>query len=437
MYTTIAIPDRAAAIDQGLAAVVRWAGYVLFFLMLFVPTTYQPIKGALLAFVLAGILTSMLASGRLGLDRRVLLAAIAYAALGAFFILRGYAAGAPGALQMFNVYVVWPLVYTVLVAGASSPGVLRGLVRVLVLAANAVAAYSVIYVLWSAGLWPDSLYYAFDQGQAIGFYPSHIEFNLYSISTLLFLVPFVISALIVFPDADKPVRRRTLWLSVAATLLTVLLTGRRALLVLVPLAPIIGLVLRSWLPPETKWASRRLVRHALWGALALGTILVIVIAALGGLAPAGFVNMVATGFQFDSDPVAMTRRDQYGALVNGWLESPLLGSGHGMPAPDVIRSVETPWAYELTYLALLYHTGVVGTLAYASGLAWIGTMSYRIARRGWSEAPALMATLSGTVIFLAANATNPYLEKYDYLWVIFLPVAFVNAWLVSPREHRA
>ena len=108
-----------------------------------------------------------------------------------------------------------------------------------------------------------------------------------------------------------------------------------------------------------------------------------------------------------------------------------------MPAPDVIRSVETPWAYELTYLALLYHTGVVGTLAYASGLAWIGTMSYRIARRGWSEAPALMATLSGTVIFLAANATNPYLEKYDYLWVIFLPVAFVNAWLVSPREHRA
>ena len=342
MHTTIAIPDRAAAIDQGLAAVVRWAGYVLFFLMLFVPTTYQPIKGALLAFVLAGILTSMLASGRLGLDRRVLLAAMAYAALGAFFILRGYAAGAPGALQMFNVYVVWPLVYTVLVAGASSPGVLRGLVRVLVLAANAVAAYSVIYVLWSAGLWPDSLYYAFDQGQAIGFYPSHIEFNLYSISTLLFLVPFVISALIVFPDADKPVRRRTLWLSVAATLLTVLLTGRRALLVLVPLAPIIGLVLRSWLPPETKWASRRLVRHALWGALTLGTILVIVIAALGGLAPAGFVNMVATGFQFDSDPVAMTRRDQYGALVNGWLESPLLGSGHGMPARDVIRSVETP-----------------------------------------------------------------------------------------------
>jgi hypothetical protein len=437
MDTTIAVPDRAVSIDQACAAVLRWAGYLLFFLMLFLPTSYNPIKGALLAFVLAGILTSVLATGRVGLDRRVLVASLAYAALGAFFILRGHAAGAPGALQMFNVYVTWPLVYTVLVAGASSPGVLRGLVRVLVIAAIAVAAHCVIYVLWAAGVWPDSLYYALDQGQIIGFYPTHVEFNLYSVSTLLFVVPFVIGALICFPDPTEPVRRRTLWLSAGATLLTVLLTGRRALLVLVPLSPIVGLVFRSWLSPETKWASRRLVRHALWGALALGTILVIVIASLGGLAPAGFVDMVATGFQFDTDPVAMLRRDQSLALVKGWLEAPLLGSGHGMPAPDVIRSEETPWAYELTYLAMLYHTGVVGTLAYASGLAWIGAMSYRIARSGWSEAPALMATLSGTVIFLAANATNPYLEKYDYVWVIFLPVAFVNAWLVGARDHHA
>ena len=116
-----------------------------------------------------------------------------------------------------------------------------------------------------------------------------------------------------------------------------------------------------------------------FGAPWPGTILVIVIA-LSRPRPAGFVNMVATGFQFDSDPVAMLRRDQSVALVKGWLEAPLLGSGHGMPAPDVIRSEETPWAYELTYLALLYHTGVVGTLAYAS--AWRGLGRCRTASPG-------------------------------------------------------
>jgi hypothetical protein len=33
--------------------------------------------------------------------------------------------------------------------------------------------------------------------------------------------------------------------------------------------------------------------------------------------------------------------------------------------------------------------------------------------------------------FLIANATNPYLERYDYLWVIFLPIAFVNLSLLA------
>jgi hypothetical protein len=215
----------------------------------------------------------------------------------------------------------------------------------------------------------------------------------------------------------------------------VLLTGRRALLVLVPLAPVVALVYRSWLAPATKRQSRRIVRHAIWGGGALAVLAVVVIASLGGLAPAGFIDMVATGFQFDTDPVAMLRRDQFRALVSGWLDAPLLGSGHGVPA-SVIRSVETPWSYELSYVALLFHVGVLGAMAYAAGFVWIGVTAHRIARAGWTEAPGLVATLVGTTMFLAANATNPYLEKYDYIWVIFLPIAFVNCWLVERAGAR-
>jgi hypothetical protein len=39
---------------------------------------------------------------------------------------------------------------------------------------------------------------------------------------------------------------------------------------------------------------------------------------------------------------------------------------------------------------------------------------------------------------LIGNATNPYLEKFDYIWVIFLPVALINFWLLgqnSPGER--
>jgi hypothetical protein len=75
-------------------------------------------------------------------------------------------------------------------------------------------------------------------------------------------------------------------------------------------------------------------------------------------------------------------------------------------------------------------------MAYAAGFVWIGVTAHRIARAGWPEAPSLVATLVGTTIFLVANATNPYLEKYDYLWVIFLPIAFVNCWLVERAGAR-
>ncbi len=218
-----------------------------------------------------------------------------------------------------------------------------------------------------------------------------------------------------------------------------LLSGRRALLVLLLLAPALALFYRSWLTPRRKRDSRRMITRALLGAVVLAVVLGAAITAVGGIAPGGFGEMVSTGFQFNTDPVAMSRRDQFAALINGWKEQPFFGSGHGMPARGVIRSIETPWSYELSYVALLFHTGLVGAVAYAGGVVWMGVMAYAIARRGWSEAPSMVATLVGTSSFLVANATNPYLEKYDYLWVLFLPIAFVNSYLVQrvgPAHER-
>ena len=421
----------------GLGRLLQICGYALFFLMLFVPTTYQPIKGGLLIVVLGGIAVASLVTNRIRIALPVGLSALAFATFGLTAVLHGAAAGAPGALQMLNVYVTWPVVFTVLAAGASYPGVLRGLCRTLVAATFAIATYSIVYVLWSAGWWPDPLYVAIDQGQAIGFYGTYIEFNLYSITSLLFVAPYLLGALFLFPRDDAPVRRSTLWVATALCMTTVLLTGRRGLLVVVPMAPVFALIFRSWLTPRAKQETRQVVRRAAWAALALTAVLVAIITAVGGMAPAGFVDMVASGFRFESDPVAMLRRDQYVALVTGWLGQPLFGSGHGTAAPGMIRSLEAPWSYELTYLALLYHTGAVGLAAYAAGIAWMLLSARRAAQEGWRGAPYLLAVLTGTASFLVANATNPYLEKYDYIWVVFLPLAFINAWMTDAGRRPA
>ena len=41
--------------------------------------------------------------------------------------------------------------------------------------------------------------------------------------------------------------------------------------------------------------------------------------------------------------------------------------------------------------------------------------------------------LAGFLSFMIANATNPYLAKFDYMWVMFIPVAMMNDRLLGLR----
>ena len=54
-------------------------------------------------------------------------------------------------------------------------------------------------------------------------------------------------------------------------------------------------------------------------------------------------------------------------------------------------------------------------------------------RRIPESAGLLIPTLSGLFCFLIINATNPYLASFDYLWVVFLPVAILNAYILRGR----
>jgi len=147
------------------------------------------------------------------------------------------------------------------------------------------------------------------------------------------------------------------------------------------------------------------------------------------------LDTFAVGWDFTEEQSALDRREQFFPLLQGWSESPIFGSGHGASVAGSIRSDEMPWAYELSYLALLFHTGMLGFLAYMSGVAWIFWMSLKIIRFGDHFSLYMLPLLVGFSCFLIGNASNPYLEKFDYMWVIFLPVAFINFWLLDRRKQ--
>ncbi|MGQ9806956.1 MAG: hypothetical protein ACUVSM_12785 [Armatimonadota bacterium] len=416
----------------------RWPALALFFLMLTVPTSFQLVKAVLLLVVLGGVLVAAVRDRSLRLAPFVRIWAAVMVTVGLFYVLHGLFQGAPGALRVATVYVLWPVVYTLLVAGAASPDLLYSLIRVLVSSTGTIALYALSFVLYSAGVLPAALYLPLDLGQRIGFYRGHVEFNLYSLSTLLFTMPFLVAAALTWPGGrEAPVRRTWIWVVLGGALLAVLLSGRRALWLVAGLSPFVALALRAVQPGKIRRLTRRtLIASACGVAATLALIYLYARTAYGvdlGVLAAEF----AAGFDFSSlDESPYVRRGQFAAMMAVWHEHPFLGAGHGAVAPAFIRSIEQPWAYELSYVALLFQTGALGFSLYAAGVAWIYWQGLRIIRGASAYATLMLPTLTGLTCFLIANATNPYLAKYDYLWVIFLPVAVINCHLLEQRAQR-
>ena len=95
-----------------------------------------------------------------------------------------------------------------------------------------------------------------------------------------------------------------------------------------------------------------------------------------------------------------------------------------------------PWAYELTYLALLFHTGAVGTFLYVACVGWIYWQGVQVIRHSAMYGPWMLAVLTGVSGLLIANATNPYLAKFDFMWVLFLPLAIINRHLLEKSIEK-
>jgi hypothetical protein len=415
---------------------MAFPGYLLFFIMLFVPNTYQPIKAMLGIFVLEIVALSALMYGRLALHRTILLWSLFMVSVGSAFIFRGFLNDAPGALRMSTIYILWPLTFTVFVAGVANEKRLRGLLVVLVLATIAVSLYALSFILYAAGWLPKYLYIPLDQGQSIGFYIGYIEFVLHSVSSLLFSVPFIIAALMTWSKEQvMPISRMWLWIAFIFGILIVIFSARRVLIGIVALSPLLTLIAQQFLPSSMKWIRTILgIRFLLCAGIFFSGIL-ISLHVTYEFSLWALLDTFAVGWDFRGEQSAIDRRDQFFPLLQGWSERPLFGSGHGASAAGSIRSDEMPWAYELSYLALLFHTGVLGFIAYASGVAWIFWMSLKIIRLGNHFSLYMLPLLVGFSCFLIGNASNPYLEKFDYMWVIFLPVAFINFWLLDSRRQ--
>jgi hypothetical protein len=420
---------------------IRLPGYVLLFLLAVYPmvSALLPVKAALLSIVLVTVCIVTFTTLQMGLHSSVVIWTVLLSTLGFLFVIEGLLAGMPGASAQIGVYAIWPILYLLMIAGVRSEETLLGLTRTLVISTSFVAFFSVVYMLIATNVLPENRYFdlvSFNwESQMISLHEGYISMQYPGLNSLPFLVPFSLAVLVTCSGR----KRQTLispvwaWIALGAGLEAVLLSGRRALLLVTMLSPLGILVFSCFQPAAEKHLHRKgLFRIATTGILAL-TVSMFCLNALSGISLSGLYDRVSSGFDFTpntDDNGANERRRQFHALVAGWMENPIFGAGHGAPAYGSVRSQLQPWSYELSYMALLYQTGIVGIVAYAAGICWIFWTGIRVIKAGGRLSALMLACLTGLSSMLIANATNPYMDYFDGMWVIFFPLAVINLWLL-------
>jgi O-antigen ligase len=425
----------------------------LLFLSMAFPTVAKLVvlKSLLLAILLAVIVLDYLAGGRSRLDRRVALWTLGLSAMGFLFAIKGMLAGNPGATSLVTVHILWPIAFTLWIAGFSTQPILSAIHRTLIVATLFIALYGCLYLLTELDIVPDiglvsALSLDWDV-QAFGAQEGYTQMAIAGMNSLPFLVPYVLaSCAIQSPWAGRHRGWRILpWTACGLGCFTVIAAGRRALLLLVLLTPVLIFLVRLFQPSRERAAGRRgMIQFT--AALALAVALI-----FGALTSIYDVDLrelsdhFATGFDLStqtSDEHSIERRQQVMPLYQGWLDRPLFGAGLGASALGSIRSETTPWAYEMYYLALLYQTGLVGFLAYTAGIVWILWRGIKIVAEGGHLAQIMIPMLVGLCGLLIANGTNAYLIKFDAMWTLFLPLAVINYRLsafsdINPGRDRS
>lgn len=137
---------------------------------------------------------------------------------------------------------------------------------------------------------------------------------------------------------------------------------------------------------------------------------------------------------FDEYGQVNVRNLQSEYLLNGFYDKMFFGNGAGATISDFQRSSDQPWSFELSYHAVLFQSGIVGTLFYFISLmsiALCGILALRIDKiMGQS-------IFVSYLIVLVANASNPYFSSsFDFLFFLFMPLLLSEFVIAGKNNHK-
>ena len=393
----------------GLGSLRRGAGMLLVVAIMLYPQAMLPLKATVL-LVFLGLHANLWFSRVRMVRREILLFYLLIAFGGVVWCMVGYRNGGDlqGISDAFRLRVIWSGLFILIFCSFHTTLRYRNIHRAICLAVLLVAAVNLVAVIdrnYSLGLlsegFKDEMFLQF------GFKSGFPRLNAINVATMLFAVPYLLACVFF--------SKRFSWATASCLvvgLATSVLSGRRALWLCIALSPlvitVVALLLSRW-----RAARRAILLQAAIAVLGLGAFLLVANTA-ETVAPVR--EFVLQAFSEEDE-----RSIQFGYLMAGHQEYPMMGSGFGVGA-GYVRSETAPWTYELTYVQMLFNLGWVGTIYVVSVFAGFTAWAIRTLRALPVTEVVEPSLLVGLLTIILAANSNPYMGSFDFLFYLgFLP----------------
>jgi len=397
-------------------------------LSILLPAVLSPIKGGILLLALIAVATLHF-YGSAYFARLTLITALIYICTGLLWSLFGLVKGNPGAIAMLSVMGIYPLLFTFLASAYKTENG-QALTRLFTTLALVLGFFNMLYIAAFILMPQNALQIIIESiykdEAVVDTADTYFKFTMPNISSCIFLLPFLIAGFI-----HSGQRRIRTGLAIIFMLAIMLLSGRRGFF----LAVIGGLVI-AYL---TTYRSSRHINLKVRINTQVLLFTVATAVCLGWFFTSFYgaefyIDQIISILNFTTNNSNILRAEQFDSMMAEFVQSPLFGAGAGAAA-QYNRSIEQPWAYELAYVAFLFHYGVVGFIIYAAGVMLLTYhLIVKTIKNGRNSFE--FSYLAGFISFMIANATNPYLAKFDYMWVFFIPVAIMNENLLRKTSNH-
>jgi hypothetical protein len=243
--------------------------YIIFALAIFFPSFNAELKlpffGAAIFFSVCSVLVN---GGKLFLHRKILILTCLYALTGLFWVQLGLIKGAPGAIAVSTVYVIWPLVFLLMINQMNTEVHFRRLCWIFVVVSTLAVAADIGFLLQGLGLIPMDIFSIVDSRDGFGLRAGSPSYTSTRVCLFLFIIPLCF-AMILHRWRSGTGRGAVLygWLMLVVSIIMVIIAQRRSIFVIIGLAPFLAFFTDLIMPREPGRLRPRYIPFVFGGVL--------------------------------------------------------------------------------------------------------------------------------------------------------------------------